>query len=104
MFCRYEELVEDRKKRLNDLLAKQNKFCKNLGVSPKELPNVSLPSEADLRQLNDYIEELESEYFCRSEKYVDMKQKILDTVYLLKYKPISEFEKAVCDDNNEGTN
>lgn len=87
---------------MNNLLAEQKILCKSLGRQPKLLRDDPLPSQSDLKQLQEYIEDLESENFQRLEKYAMLRYEILEFVTTLNYKPNNDFEKIICDENDKG--
>lgn len=58
---------------MNELLINQKVLCKSLGRSPKKISKEPLISQAELKQLQEQVEELNKEYFHRLEKYTEIK-------------------------------
>lgn len=102
LFFRYEHIVETRKLAFNKLLTQQNLLCKSLDKKPKFLKDDMLPSQVLLNELQEYVEELETENFQRLEKYSEMRFEILEIVSSLKYTPVNDIERIVCDPGDKG--
>lgn len=66
-----------------------------LGKEPKILKDNPLPSFEEIEELQKHIEKLEAEKFTRLEKFLSVKEEILEVVSELNVKPSSKFEKNV---------
>nr|CAH7737043.1 unnamed protein product [Callosobruchus chinensis] len=105
----YEQIYNARVAETDKLREKQLHLCKSLGMQPKILKQMPLPSAAELEQFKEHLEQLEDERFKRQEQFCTTREDILKIVKQLNYKPALEFEKqvvsgndfVVCDENME---
>lgn len=66
-----------------------------LGKEPKILNDNPLPSSEKVEEFQQYIEKLEVEKFHRLEKFLIVKEELLEIVNELNMEPSSQFEKNV---------
>ena len=88
-----EEMKEKRMKEVLKLKSMDEELCTRLCLDPYYISSSTVPTTAQLDGLKDHIKRMEEEKFTREEKFIEMKETILNLYSELEEEPISDIER-----------
>jgi len=97
--ARLQQLKEEKLEEVRAARKKDEEVCARLGRDPYYISTTCVPEQHQLDCLLEHIKELEEEKFVLEEKYVKMKEEIINLYEELECEPVSDFEREIaCED------
>jgi len=98
--ARLEDLKEKKLEEVRLMRSKDEELCARLGRDPYYISSTAVPTKQQLEGLGEHIRELEEEKFALEEKFIRMKDDIINLYEELETEPATDFEREIaCEDS-----
>merc|ERR1719445_19297 len=94
-----EAMKEERMKEVLKLKSLDEELCTKLCMDPFYISSTTVPTTAQLEGVKDHIKRMEEEKFDREERFINLKESILQLYTELEEEPVSDMEREIaCED------
>ena len=88
-----EAMKEERMKEVLKLKSHDEELCTKLCMDPYYISSTTVPTTAQLDGVKDHIKRMEEEKFDREERFINLKESILQLYTELEEEPVSDMER-----------